>query len=102
MDYKYKYYKVRRMYKQLITWIIFVCIYNTYALGFNKSNIKWMNIKYNINAWVPQNIDEKKGFQEYMQNNKVKEQAPNYYDKIRTEETLQAYVNRPYKYKSKK
>ena len=101
MDYKYKYYKVRRMYKQLIITIVIVYISNSNAFEFNRY-IKHIKIQKEPNVWEPQNIDEKKGFQEYMQTKQVKEQAPNYYNKIRNEETLQAYINRPYKYKNNK
>ena len=101
MDCNYKYYKERRMYKQLITAIVIVYISNANAFGFNRY-IKRVKVQKHPNVWEPQNIDEKKGFQEYMQTKQVKEQAPNYYDKIRTEETLQAYINRPYKYKNNK
>lgn len=89
------------MYNQLIAAIIIVYISNSNAFGFNRY-IKRTKIQKKPNEWEPQNIDEKKGFQEYMQTKRVKEQAPNYYDKIRNEETLLAYINRPYKYKNNK
>lgn len=89
------------MYSQVITAIIIAFISRTYSLSFNKY-IKRTKNNNDQNIWVPINEDEKKGFKEYIQTRQVKEQANNYYSKIRNEETLESYINRPYKYKSDK
>lgn len=89
------------MYNQVITAIIIAFISRTYSLSFNKY-IKRTKNNNDQNIWVPINEDEKKSFKEYIQTRQVKEQANNYYSKIRNEETLKSYINRPYKYKSDK
>ena len=89
------------MYRQVITAIIIAFISRTYSLSFNKY-IKRTKNNNDQNIWVPINEDEKKGFKEYIQTRQVREQANNYYSKIRNEETLESYINRPYKYKGDK
>lgn len=89
------------MYRQVITAIIIAFISRTDSLSFNKY-IKLVKNNNDQNIWIPINEDEKKGFKEYIQTRQVKEQANNHYSKLRNEETLESYINRPYKYKSNK
>ncbi len=89
------------MYRQVIIAIIIAFISRTFSLSFNKY-IKRVKNNNDQNIWIPINEDEKKSFKEYIQTKQVKEQANNYYSKIRNEKTLESYINRPYKYKSDK
>ena len=89
------------MYRQVIIAIIIAFISRTVSLSFNKY-IKRVKNNNDQNIWIPINEDEKKSFKEYIQTKQVKEQAYNYYSKIRNEKTLESYINRSYKYKSDK
>ena len=48
--------------------------------------------------WEPINFEEYKGYKEYQDSRQVKEQSIKYYNKLRNEDKLQKYINRPYKY----
>ena len=72
-------------------------------LTFIRVNSLTMNKKFKTNSiikpnWQPTNFNEYKGYQEYQDSRQVKEQTIKYYDKLRNEDKLQKYINKPYKY----
>ena len=85
---------------QYVALIISLMISKSYPLAFKK-NIKPIrfdnNQQKNTNQWVPSNIEEMEGFYEYMNTRQVKEQAPIVYKKLKKEEKLERYINKPFK-----
>ena len=85
---------------QYVVLIITLMISKSNPLAFKKNTnpIRFDNNQQkNTNQWVPNNIKEMEGFYEYMNTRQVKEQASNVYKKLKKEDKLERYINKPFK-----
>ena len=84
---------------QYVALIITLMISKSYPLAFKKNTkyVRFNNEQNNTNQWIPKNIEEMKGFHEYMNTRQVKEQTPVVYKKLKKEEKLERYINKPFK-----
>ena len=84
---------------QYVALIITLMISKSNPLAFKKNTkyVRFNNEQNNTNQWIPKNIEEMKGFYEYMNTRQVKEQTPVVYKKLKKEEKLERYINKPFK-----
>ena len=83
------------MYTRYLTIIMMLTFIRVNSLTLPKKFNTNCNVKPN---WEPINFQEYIGYKQYQNSRQVKEQSIKYYDKLRTEDKLQKYINKPYKY----
>jgi len=83
------------MYTQYLTMMLIFTFIKVKSLPIHKP--KKTQVPFKQNVWIPSNIDEWQGFNEYMNSRQVKEQSPFMYNKLKKERKLERYINKPYK-----
>ena len=80
---------------QYLAIIMILTVIKVTSLPINKPIKNPVLLKQNV--WIPSNINEWKGFNEYLNSRQVKEQTPVVYKKLKKEEKLERYINKPFK-----